>query len=106
MSCCGKRKDEVDVSDAVRIRFPKINNAVDLISAIRYSVAKCEGVMSSQRGVMKASIVVNIVDLLVDEVASEELKEIYTLLGGRTFVEHTINMLCHASKGKKISKGV
>ena len=94
------------MSDAVRIRFPKINDTNDVLSAVRYAVAKTEDAMGSQRGIMKADIVVNIVDLLVEEVAGDDVKEVYKLIGGRAFVEHSINMICHASKGRKISKGV
>jgi hypothetical protein len=107
MSCCGKRtKDDVWVSDTVKVRFPKLNSVDDLMRAVRYSVAKMEEAMSGQRGEMKLALVLNVIDLLVDEAASDEMRDLYKLLGGRKFVESSINMLCHASKGKKISKGV
>jgi hypothetical protein len=107
MSCCGRKRDDVDVSDSVKVRFPKVHTMDDLVRAIRYAMAKTEDAMSGQRGVMKADLVLNIIDLLMDEAASDEMRDLYKLIGGRAFVESSIQMMCHAaSKGKKISKGV
>ena len=106
MGCCQSRQDAVWVHDHVRIRWPKLETPADLVRAVHYAVAKQEQARGGLPGVMKASEVASIIDILVTEVGSEELRVTYEALGGKTFVLTLIATICAASKGKKRSKGV
>ena len=98
MGCCQSRRDDVWVSEACRVRFPALKTAPELMSLIRYAVGKTQQGMGSMPGTLKRDVAASVIDLLVKELATPELALLYEQLGGRAFVEHSIDLLCSAQK--------
>jgi hypothetical protein len=104
--CCGRAKDDVDVLNAVKLRFAKVEPK-DFIALHHYVVAKIEQMMGRERGVVKEELAVKLITLLINDVATAEVVEFYKQIGGEDTTREIIRALCIAGgRGKACSKGV
>lgn len=106
MSCCTKRKEDVDVLEMVRLRFAKVESK-DFIALHHYTVAKIQQHLNHMRGVQKEELAVKLIALVIKEVATEELQSFYQSIGSEVITREIIRALCIAgTQGKGCSKGV
>ena len=108
MSClCGSNQaDEVTVFEALSIRFPRLENMSQVTVAVRYGIAKAE-VSLPLPGIGKRHALLNVINLLLEQRASPELRALVQASGGNEFLGTMIDMVCHAGRtSKKVSKGV
>lgn len=107
-NCCGApKRDAVWVKQACAIRFPEIDNVETLLNLIRYCVGKTEVGLRGAPGAVKEGTALTVIDLLIEELASEEIQALYASLGGREFTKSVISVVCHAGRhGKALTSGV
>lgn len=108
--CCGKpRGEDVDVANALSIRWPKGLTAAEVPQAVRYAVGKAQHFRSHMPGEVRFQEVVSILDLFLTEALSAEEKALigFGTAQGEALIAAMVNMTCHAAKnGKKNTSGV
>jgi hypothetical protein len=104
MACCRRPLDDVQILDSLRIRFPTLSEPKELLTLVRYTVAKEE--LRRLPNIGKHDEAVVLIKLLLKEVGTPELNELLEKLGGDAFLTEAIRMICHASGGKNRSTGI